>query len=109
MLQAVQDNHPDFEVEQGPSPAYFVEVAKRRALFFIIPFVLVLGLGALVALTWPAKYLAEGKILISSQEIPKDLVRPTVTSLAGERIQIIEQRILTRDNMLAIAKKFQIA
>ena len=70
---------------------------------------LVFAIGAVVALAWPAKYLAEGKILVQSQEIPSDLVRPTVVSLANERIQIIEQRIMTRDNLLAIAKKFQIS
>ena len=70
---------------------------------------LVFAIGAVVALAWPAKYLAEGKILVQSQEIPADLVRPTVVSLANERIQVIEQRIMTRDNLLAIAKKFQIS
>src|SRR5262245_15938844 len=111
MLQALPDRGPDFETDQAQflSPAYLWELVKRRALFFILPFLLVLGIGTLITLGWPAIYLAEGKILISSQEIPKDLVRPTVTSLANERIQIIEQRIMTRDNMLAIAKKFQIA
>lgn len=111
MLQALSDRAPDLETDQAQllSPAYLLELLKRRALFFVLPFLLVLGIGTLVTLGWPATYIAEGKILISSQEIPKDLVRPTVTSLANERIQIIEQRIMTRDNMLAIAKKYQIA
>src|SRR4029078_7460953 len=111
MLQAVSDRGPELEFEQTQflSPAYLLELVKRRIWFFILPFVLVLGIGTLVTLGWPSRYLAEGKILISSQEIPKDLVRPTVTSLANERIQIIEQRIMTRDNLLTIAKKYQIA
>ena len=91
------------------TPAYIFALIKRRALYFLIPFILVFAIGAVVALAWPAKYLAEGKILVQSQEIPADLVRPTVVSLANERIQVIEQRIMTRDNLLAIAKKFQIS
>jgi uncharacterized protein involved in exopolysaccharide biosynthesis len=82
---------------------------KAQSIIFFIPFMLVFAIGAVVALAWPAKYLAEGKILVQSQEIPSDLVRPTVVSLANERIQIIEQRVMTRDNLLAIAKKFQIS
>ena len=106
--QSYQEPVADQNVGEMLSPARFYEIAKRRALYFIIPFLLVLAIGSLVTLAWPAKYLSEGKILISSQEIPRDLVRPTVVSLANERIQVIGQRILTRENLLAIAKKYQI-
>ena len=57
---------------------------------------------------WPARYVAQGTILVQSQEIPSDLVRPTIAALANDRIQIIEQRVMTRDNLLAIAKKYQL-
>jgi uncharacterized protein involved in exopolysaccharide biosynthesis len=90
------------------SPSYIIEIAKRRALYFLIPFVLIALIGSLVTLAWPSRYLAQGTILVSSQEIPSDLVRPTVAALANDRIQTIQQRIMTRDNLLAIAKKFQI-
>ena len=57
---------------------------------------------------WPPTYLSEGKILVQSQQIPTELVRPTVTSAAQERIQVIQQRTMTRDNLIAIADKFQL-
>jgi len=107
--QAYQEQPAGDDLGQLFSPANIFALIKRRALYFVIPFILVFAIGAVVALAWPAKYLAEGKILVQSQEIPSDLVRPTVVSLANERIQIIEQRIMTRDNLLAIAKKFQIS
>ena len=107
--QAYQEQLAGDDLGQIFTPAYIFALIKRRALYFLIPFILVGAIGAVVALAWPAKYLAEGKILVQSQEIPSDLVRPTVVSLANERIQIIEQRIMTRDNLLAIAKKFQIS
>src|SRR4029078_2439563 len=107
--QAYQEQLAGDDLGQLFSPANIFGLVKRRALYFLIPFILVFAIGAVVALAWPAKYLAEGKILVQSQEIPADLVRPTVVSLANERIQVIEQRIMTRDNLLAIAKKFQIS
>ena len=107
--QAYQEQLAGDDLGQTFTPAYIFALIKRRVLHFLIPFILVLAIGSLVALAWPAKYLAEGKILVQSQEIPADLVRPTVVSLANERIQVIEQRIMTRDNLLAIAKKFQIS
>ena len=57
---------------------------------------------------WPPTYLSEGKILVQSQQIPTELVRPTVTNAAQERIQVIEQRTMTRENLLAIIDKFQL-
>src|SRR5664279_5152731 len=106
--QSFQEIGPDEDSGQSLSPSYFYEILKRRALYFAIPFLLISTIGSLITAAWPSRYLAQGTILVSSQEIPSDLVRPTVAALANDRIQIIQQRIMTRDNLLAIAKKFQI-
>src|SRR5689334_22514876 len=105
----------DIEPELGESdlsyllqPAYYLGLLKRRWPFFLVPFLSVLLIGAAVTYLWPATYFSEGKILVQSQQIPTELVRPTVTSAAQERIQVIEQRTMTRDNLLAIADKFQL-
>jgi uncharacterized protein involved in exopolysaccharide biosynthesis len=106
--QAFQENHPEDDSGQSLSLAYLFDILKRRALRFAIPFMIIFSIGTLVAVIWPARYLAQGKILVSSQEIPTDLVRPTVGTLANERMQIIEQRIMTRENLFTVAKKFQL-
>src|SRR6185437_15730324 len=90
------------------SPSFYWNLIKRRAVFFIFPFVLVLSAGLAAAALWPAAYESVGKILVESQQIPTDLVRPTVTSAATERIQVIEQRTMTRENLLAIVDKFKL-
>jgi uncharacterized protein involved in exopolysaccharide biosynthesis len=56
---------------------------------------------------WPPVYQSEGKILVESQQIPIDLVRPTVTASASERVATIQQRVLSRDNLLKIADKYK--
>ncbi|WP_213773873.1 sugar transporter [Bradyrhizobium sp. dw_78] len=89
-------------------PSFYWHLIKRRAVFFAIPFVLVLSAGLAAAALWPASYESTGKILVESQQIPTELVRPTVTSAATERIQVIEQRTMTRENLLAIIDKFQL-
>src|SRR5882672_4887459 len=89
-------------------PSFYWQLIKRRALDFIIPFILVLVVGLAVAVLLPATYVSEGKILVQSQQIPTELVRPTVTSAAQERIQVIEQRTMTRENLLAMIDKFQL-
>jgi protein tyrosine kinase modulator len=80
---------------------------KKRMFYILVPFVLVFAGGSAAALLWPPTYLSEGKILVESQQIPTDLVRPTVTATAKERIQVIQQRVMTRENLLAIMDKHQ--
>lgn len=89
-------------------PAFYWELVQRRWVYFVLPFVTILAAGSAVALLWPPTYLSEGRILVQSQQIPSELVRPTVTSAAQERIQVIQQRTMTRDNLIAIADKFKL-
>ena len=112
MLQKV-DFEEDFVGVQADfgyllRPAFYWQLFKRRWLYFFLPFLTVLFVGAAGTLLWPATYLAEGKILVQSQQIPSDLVRSTITSAAQERIQVIQQRTMTRDNLIAIADKFKL-
>ena len=93
--------------EQGQGIEFYLSVIKRRWVYFLIPFVAVLCVGTLVALLMRPIYRSEARILVQSQQIPTDLVRPTVTASAEERIQVIAQRIMTRDNLMAIVNKFQ--
>ena len=53
-------------------------------------------------------YEAQGKILVELPEIPTDLVEPTVTAAATERIQVIQQRLMARDSLLPIVDKFNL-
>ena len=112
MLQKldVEDNFQPFEADSSHllRPSFYWELVKRRWVAFLVPFVLLAPIGILAALLWPPTYLSEGRILVQSQQIPTELVRPTVTSAAQERIQVIEQRTMTRDNLVAIADKFQL-
>jgi uncharacterized protein involved in exopolysaccharide biosynthesis len=110
MLQKV-DFQDDVQVEDRSyllRPRFYLELIQRRWLYFLIPFLLIAPVGIGIARLLPAVYFSEGKILVESQQIPTELVRPTVTSGAQERIQVIEQRTMTRDNLVAIADKFDL-
>jgi uncharacterized protein involved in exopolysaccharide biosynthesis len=110
MLQKldVEQEFQDTDFGYLLQPAYYLGLLKRRWPYFSIPFISVLLIGGAAAYFWPATYFSEGKILVQSQQIPTELVRPTVTSAAQERIQVIEQRTMTRDNLLAIVDKFKL-
>jgi uncharacterized protein involved in exopolysaccharide biosynthesis len=94
--------------EQRLDVGYYLDVLRRRIFYFLIPFGLISILGLFLAALQKPNYLSEGRILIESQRIAPDLVRPTSTATASERIQLIQQRILTRDILLATARKFRL-
>ena len=84
---------------------YFA-ILKRRYLFLIIPFVLVLTVSVGVALLMAPVYQSTGTIMVESQQIPDNFVQSTVTSYADERIGVITQRVMIRENLLRIIDKF---
>ena len=94
--------------DQGLDVWSYVAVLKRRKLLLILPFILVLSVGFVVTMALPPIFRSEARILVESQQIPTELVRPTVTAGAKERIQVIEQRVMTRENLLNIVEKFRL-
>jgi uncharacterized protein involved in exopolysaccharide biosynthesis len=108
MLQTYSSAQQAFAEERGHDAGleHYLAIAKRRVFYWLIPFVVIFVVGsAIVGLQRPI-YQAEGKILVETQDIPSDLVKPTITDTANQRIQVIQQRIMTRDNLLEIVKKF---
>src|SRR5689334_12648444 len=110
MLQRVNFEGELYEPDRSYllQPAYYWAITKRRWLYFLVPFLVIATAGMAATFLWPPVYLSQGKILVQSQQIPAELVRPTVTNAAQERIQVIEQRTMTRDNLIAIIDKFQL-
>ena len=94
--------------QQALDLSRYYEILKKRKLYVLIPFVVVFAIGFAVAMLWPPTFLSEGKILVVTQQIPVDLVRPTVTATATERLATIQQRVMTRDNLLKIVDKYQL-
>ena len=75
-------------------------------------FVLFVALGAAVGITLsrilPPVYLAQARLLVESEQIPGSLAESTVRTQATEQLQIIQQRLLTRANLLELANRLQI-
>jgi polysaccharide biosynthesis transport protein len=88
--------------------SYILGIVRRRFYLFFIPFVLAAIVGTIIVMSLPAIYTADAKILVESQQIPDELVKSTVTALASERLQVIQQRVLTRDNLLSLVDKFEL-
>jgi uncharacterized protein involved in exopolysaccharide biosynthesis len=106
--ESYRSSEPAFGEDQAEvlNFSHYIDILKKRFFYFLIPFGLISILGLYVAAIQKPNYLSEGKILVESQLIAPDLVRPIITVPASERIQFIKQRIMTRDNLLSVANKF---
>ena len=86
----------------------YLSILKRRALLIAVTFIGVAAVAIAVAMLMPPVYQSTGTIMIESQQIPTDLVQASVTSYADERIEVIKQRVMTRDNLLRIISKYDL-
>lgn len=86
----------------------YVSIVKRRWQYMLAVFLLVIVAAVVTATMLPPVYQSTGTILVESQHIPPDLVKATVTSYADERIEVIKQRVMTRDNLYRIIQKYNL-
>ena len=95
----------DFEQDSAPL-SYYMEISKRRLPLMAAIAVLIFVIAAVVAVALPPLYQSKATILVESQQIPSDLVKSTITGYAEERIEVLRQQVMTRDNLLDIINKF---
>ncbi len=89
-------------------PRFFLSIFLRRFPVFLLTAILIFSGFAAAAVLLPPTYTSKAKILVESQQIPQNLVQSTVTSHATERLRVIEQRLMTRENLLEIASQFDV-
>lgn len=83
-------------------------ILKRRKWSLILPFFIIFFAAAAVALLLPPIYKSTSTILIEEQEIPSDFVMTSVTSYAEQRLESINQRIMSTSKLIDIIKRFNL-
>lgn len=87
---------------------YYFSRFVRRLPWFMVVATLISGIAITAALTLPPAYESQLRLIVESQQIPDELARATVRTPAEEQLQIMEQRLLTRENLLSIATEQQV-
>ncbi len=86
----------------------YIEIARRRALLMIAVFIIVIVTTSAFAILLPPVYMSSGIIMIESQQISTSIIASSVTGFASERIEVVKQRVMTRENLLRIIKKYNL-
>lgn len=88
--------------------SFYFAVFLRRLHYFIIIFALVSAAAIAAAFLLPPVYRANAVLLVESPQIPGALAAPTVQAQALEKLQTIQNRLMTRTNLLEIAQKLKV-
>ena len=80
----------------------------RRIHYVLIIFALGSAIGLTLARMLPPVYIAAALLVVENEEIPDELAASTVQTEITAQLQIIQQRILTRANLLDMANRLQI-
>lgn len=87
---------------------FYLSLFMRRLPYFLLFVAIGTAVGGTLAAVLPPLYEAQARLLVESEQIPDDLAASTVRTQATEQLQIIQQRILTRDVLLEMANRLQI-
>lgn len=83
---------------------YYFSLFLRRLHYFLLVSVVVSAVAVIVAVSLPPAYEAETRLLMEGPQIPTELASSTVNVEAREQLEIIQQRLLTRSNLLDVAR-----
>ena len=84
---------------------YYSSVFLRRLPWFLIPAVAISAVSVIVAMTLPPTYTSRARFVVESPQIPDALAPPSSTGPSAERLQIIQQQLLSRPNLLEVARR----
>ena len=87
---------------------FYFAVFLRRFHYFALVALVVSAAGIAVAMILPTKYESEAILLVEPPQIPDELAASTVRTIPQELLEIIEQRLMTRTNLLDIADEFDV-
>lgn len=87
---------------------FYWALLLRRLPVMILFFLLFSGMGLVAALKLPDVYSTSARLLVEEPLIPDNMVSSTVRISAVEQLEIIEQRLLTRANLIDIANRFDV-
>lgn len=88
--------------------SYYMSVFLRRIYVLVIVAVGVTAAAIYIAMALPATYKADARLLVEAPQIPTNLAASTVQVGTGEQLQIIQQRLMTRENLLEIARRLDV-
>ncbi len=104
----MMENLENLEAEEVKTLGEYLQIFKRRKKQFLIAVISLSLLSLIIAFALPAVYRSTATVLIEQQEIPQDLVRSTISTYADQRLEVMQQKVMTTSNLMKIIEKFNL-
>lgn len=89
-------------------PEDIAGILRRRWPFLILPFLVITAAAAVAVRQLPDRYRSETLILVVPQRVPESYVKSTVTTRIEDRLQAINQQIMSRTRLEPLVKEFDL-
>ena len=86
---------------------YYLSIFRRRLHWFVLVATVISAISIVVALALPPAYVSNTRLIVEAPQVSADLAPSTVITPV-EQLQIVQQRLLTRANLLDIARDLQV-
>lgn len=83
---------------------YYFSIFMRRLHYFLIMSVVLSAIAVITAFALPPAYESHTRLLLEGPQIPSELASSTVMVGLSEQLEIMEQRLMTRANLLSVAR-----
>jgi uncharacterized protein involved in exopolysaccharide biosynthesis len=87
---------------------FYLKLLPRRLPIMILLFVSMTMAGLILSQRLPANYHTSATLLVEPPQIREERQDPNQPSPASEQLRVIEQRLLTRANLIDIANEVQV-
>ena len=87
---------------------FYWKLFVRRAPVMTLFILACASLGVITALKLPETYSTSARLLVEASQIPDSMVTSTIQTDAVEQLDIIQQKLLTRANLIDIANRFDV-
>src|SRR5262245_2002880 len=86
----------------------YLAIFNRQKWRMLMVAAAIVTVSAVVVAYWPATYRSTATILIREADVPPELVTSATTVFADERVQAMQQRVTTSQNLAAIIEKLNL-
>jgi uncharacterized protein involved in exopolysaccharide biosynthesis len=87
---------------------FLLKLFLKRLHIFLLLALPVIMFAAFLAYALPPRFEAQARLLVEAPQVPTELAQSTVTVSTNEVLSIIQQRVQTRANLLALSREFQL-
>lgn len=95
-------------MDQNITISEIVGALRRRLPLLILIAVIGLGVSIRYAMRQPSIYRTSTRVLVERQQIPDELARSTVNLTTSQRLQLVEERLMARSNLIAVIDRLDV-